>query len=65
STKKKQLALPASTPIEILDLIPEEWREDVTGEANRIFKQSDADTLRLCIEKVGILFIKALILLQI
>mgnify|MGYP001767355289 CR=1 FL=1 len=45
---------PPSLTIEIINLIPEEWRDSVIDEVNRIYAESDADTIKRCIEKVNI-----------
>lgn len=44
---------PPSLPIEILHLIPEEWRDNALSEAERIWKLSGEETLKRCIQKIN------------
>lgn len=44
---------PPSFPIEILNLIPEEWRDNALSEAERIWKLSGEETLKRCIQKIN------------
>lgn len=42
-----------SIPIEILHLIPEEWRDNALSEAERILKVSGGEILKRCIQKIN------------
>jgi len=44
---------PPSLPIEILHLIPEEWRDNALAEAERILQVSGEEALKRCIQKIN------------
>ena len=44
---------PPSFPIEILNLIPEDWRDNALSEAERILKLSGEETIKRCIQKIN------------
>ncbi len=44
---------PPSLPIEILNLIPEEWRDNSLAEAERILQVSGEEALARCIQKIN------------
>ncbi len=44
---------PAEIPLEILEMIPEEWRENAIAQANEIFKAAGEGELKACIEKIN------------
>lgn len=44
---------PTQIPLELLEMIPEEWRENAVAEANKLLKIVGEDELKVCITKVN------------